>query len=449
MKNSKLKIHIFVLLLFVCPVVKAQNISGKITQHAGQTVTLTGFNYYENYELAKTVADSLGHFNLKYPKDYRGMALLQTQDKSSLVLVLTEPQVVLYGTHLKERDSLKFIKGSKNKQFATLAKGYTQRQQVYKAWRYLQPMYTDLVPLNEQEHVLNTIKRELNRIESADSNGVNNIPEKTYLHWYLPKRQLVSDMPATIYSYTERLPKNIQDFRSIDFEHQNFKTSGLFRELIEGHYFLLENMGQPLDSIYKQMNHSTQYLINNLSTNKALLNTVAQELFKLFEKRSLFKASEYLAVTMLHQNQCHLNDDLASKFEIYNKLKIGNTAPNVELNNNTSIADFQDPILLIFGASWCPQCEDDLPKLLDRYGSWKTKLKMIYISIDTDKEVFNRKHQNMPWEVFCDYKGWNTQAAKDYHITGTPSYYLLDSERKILARPVSVEHIDTLIKYKL
>ncbi len=449
MKHLKIKKLLFFSLFLVFTSAKAQTISGTMIQHAGQTITLTGFNYYDTYELAKTVADSLGHFNLSYPRDYKGMALLQTQDQSSLVLVLTDPHIILQGTHLKEQDSLKFIKGKKNKQFATLAKHYTQRQQAYKAWHYLQPIYTKVSPLNEQKKVLKIINKELKCIESADANAVNEIPKNTYLHWYLPKRQLVSDMPATTYSYTERLPKNIHAFRSIDFKHQNFKTCGLFRELLEGHYFLLENMGQSLDSIGSQMNQSTQYLIDNLSTNEPLLNKVSEELFKLFEKRSLFKASEYLAVTLLNQKQCSLNDDLASKLEIYRKLKVGNPAPDIQLNKNSRLKDFKQPVLLVFGASWCPQCKEDLSKLLDKYEDWKAKLKIIYISIDTDKDAFEKTYKNMPWETFCDFKGWDSQAAKDYYITGTPSYYLLDSEQKTLSRPVSVEHIDTLVKYKL
>jgi hypothetical protein len=37
--------------------------------------------------------------------------------------------------------------------------------------------------------------------------------------------------------------------------------------------------------------------------------------------------------------------------------------------------------------------------------------------------------------MFCDFKGWETQAAKDYYISGTPSYFLLDEKNTILERP--------------
>jgi hypothetical protein len=121
---------------------------------------------------------------------------------------------------------------------------------------------------------------------------------------HAPLRSLLSGMPKTIHNYTERLPKDIAQFRDIDFTNPNFKTSGLFKEIIEGHYFLLENIYQPLDSVYAQMNVSTDYLIHNIKNNTALLNTVAINLLQLFEKRSLYKVAAHFSETVLSLKEC-------------------------------------------------------------------------------------------------------------------------------------------------
>ena len=52
---------------------------------------------------------------------------------------------------------------------------------------------------------------------------------------------------------------------------------------------------------------------------------------------------------------------------------------------------------------------------------------MVYISIDTDKTAFDNYYKVAPFITYCDAKGWETQAAKDYYVFGTPSYFLLDS----------------------
>jgi thiol-disulfide isomerase/thioredoxin len=197
-------------------------------------------------------------------------------------------------------------------------------------------------------------------------------------------------MPETIHKYTENLPKNIQQFRSTDFNHPNFKTSGLFKELIEGHYFLLENMGQSLDSVYTQMNTSTDYLIKSLQKNDSLLNTVSETLFKYFEKRSLYPAAANLSTQMLSQNQCVLSTSLANTMQKYKDLKVGAVAPEIQLDATTTLSSLKKPALLVFGASWCKHCKKEALELRSYYDTWKAKknIEVVYISLDTDKKAF-------------------------------------------------------------
>ncbi len=43
--------------------------------------------------------------------------------------------------------------------------------------------------------------------------------------------------------------------------------------------------------------------------------------------------------------------------------------------------------------------------------------------------------------TYCDGKGWETQAAKDYYVFGTPTYLLLDANLKILVKLKSPNHL--------
>ncbi|QTE23769.1 TlpA family protein disulfide reductase [Polaribacter cellanae] len=445
------KTFLIILLLANTLQAQVQTLIGTLTKHAGQKITLTGFNYYKTLDLATTVVDSLGNFSLNYSKDYKGMGVLKTQDNSSLIVVLTGPKTQIIGTHLNEVDGLQFLNSLENNQFVKYAKTHIQSKQVYKAWRYLKPKYSSEAALQTQKKALKTINKELQRLEQVDSIALKLIPENSYLHWFLPLQTLVNNMPENIYNYTERLPKNIQQFRSINFNHPNFKTSGLFKELIEGHYFLLENRGPNLDSVYVQMNISTDYLIKNLKENDSLLNTVSEHLFKYFEKRSLYPAAAHLANQMLSQNQCVLNTSLANTMQKYKDLKVGNKAPDIQLNTTTKLSTIKKPILLVFGASWCSHCKEDAQKLLKYYTTWKAKknLEVVYVSLDTNKKEFKKAYQNKPWQTYCDYKGWETQAAKKYYINATPTYFLLDKDLNILLHPRSLEQVDVWVNYKL
>jgi thiol-disulfide isomerase/thioredoxin len=106
---------------------------------------------------------------------------------------------------------------------------------------------------------------------------------------------------------------------------------------------------------------------------------------------------------------------------------------------------------LVFGVSDCGPCKKEAIELLKYYDAWKTKkdVEVVYISIDTDKEAYKTAYQNAPWQSYCDYKGWDTQAAKDYFVYATPTYILLDKDMKILVHPSSVGQVDAWVNIRL
>ncbi len=306
-------------LLAFSSALQSQSLQGNLPQHAGQEISLTGFEYYKTVDLATTVADSLGHFSLDYPKNYTGMALLNTQDKSSLVLTITTENSYLKGTHLNEIDRLVFANSPDNTKFAAYAKAQGAYGNALSAWRYLEKLYQKNALFADQNQVQKTIQEEQQRIQQEDADFIAGIDTDSYVRWFIPYRKAVQEMPVIVRKQTERIPEMLLQFRSTNFNQPNFKTSGLFKEFIEGHYLLIENMGQSLDSVYVQMNISTQYLIDNLQENDSLLNSVANNLINYFQKRSLFSATKYLSVSLLNNTQCTLSSSLVTKLERYRK----------------------------------------------------------------------------------------------------------------------------------
>lgn len=429
----------------------AQELQGSLKHHAGQSISLIGFSYYDINPLAETTIDSLGNFKMAYPKDYTGLAILQTQDKGRSIVLLDDKQLVLKGTHLNNQDSLQVISGTQHQQFVRIAKATGNNDKAMAAWRYLKKVYKDPYFTN-QTSVLHSIDKEIERIERSNKETIENIASDRYLQWYAPLRKLVSDMPQTIQRYTDRIPANIGQFRTIDFTNPNFKTSGIFKELIEGHYFLLENMGQPLDTVYSQMNKTTDYLIHNLKGDTDLLNRVSKKLFRLFEKRSLFKAASHLSEQLLSSDycDCRLDKSLENTLQKYGALKVGNTAPDIQLTPTKKLSDLDSNILLVFGSSSCPACKKELVELLQYDKGWEEKeIEVVYLSLDTDKESFEAAYKNTPWPVYCDFKGWKTQAAIDYYVNATPTYLLLNKNREILIHPRSLAHVNAWVKARL
>jgi len=144
-------------------------------------------------------------------------------------------------------------------------------------------------------------------------------------------------------------------------------------------------------------------------------------------------------------------------------MKKGNTAPDIlfEGDNNTpgygansipeKLSDLKSSYtVVVFGASWCPKCTEELPKIVNLYQKWKAQgVEVVFISLDEDKSAYKDFVKNFPFISTCDYQKWDSKIVKDYYVFGTPTMYLLDKKREILLRPNSVNQMDAWVDWYL
>ena len=271
--------------------------------------------------------------------------------------------------------------------------------------------------------------------------------------------QVVDKVPAqNTYANTSLMESKTSSnpFKNLNFSNPQVYSSGLIYNIIEKQFWSIQNSPLTEKSKYKEMTSSVDIILDSLIKNEQLYNDLTKYLFNYFEKYSLFAASEYIALKSLSQKEVILNTALAFKLESYRKMKVGNRAPNFELvgdvlkNGSTvkatlHLTDINAKYkLVIFGGSWCPQCRAEMIQLLPRYNNWKAKgVEVIFISLDTDKNEFEKFIAPFPFYSACDYKKWDTQAAKDYYVSSSPTIFLLDSNNKIIQRPPTVASLDS------
>ena len=255
-------------------------------------------------------------------------------------------------------------------------------------------------------------------------------------------------------------PKEIQSsknpFLNINYSNSQIYSSGLIYDIIEKQFWSIQKSGLDEVAKFKELAASVDIILDSVKKNEKLYNDLAKYLFQYFEKYSLFNASEYIALKALSQKEVALNSALVNKLESYRKMKVGNRAPNFELvgdvlkngvvvKNTVSLADINAKYkLIIFGGSWCSQCRSEMIQLLPRYKNWKAKgIEVVFISLDTDKKEFENFTAPFPFYSACDYKKWDTQAAKHYYVSSSPTIFLLDSDNKIILRPPTVASLDS------
>jgi len=459
------KILIINILWLISAFVYSQNtINGTFPGLANQQIKLIGFTGFDTYAIDSIQANEKGAFNLSYSEKDYGMGYLAAEDNKPFIVILEyNENLKLEGKTLGLPETVEIIEGKQNRLFEQYALEHLRREQTLSAWDYLAKIYSKDSLFAVHKIPQKAIAKEKQRIKAEDSLFLASLNPYSYLSYYLPLRKLVSSVSTIAQYRTEEIPAAIASFRKIDYTDPRLQKSGLLSNVIESHFWLIENSGRSLDSVYIEMNISIDHMIENLLADEQKLNEITEYLFKLLERRSLFGASEYLALKLLNEQNCTINEDFANQLEIYRAMKKGNIAPDFYFKEDFLAPGYEPAKLpqklsdlkskytvVVFGASWCPKCRVDLSNIARLYEKWKNySVEVVFVSLDEDKQVFKNFAKNFPFISICDYQKWESSVVKSYHVFATPMIYLLDNNRKILLRPNSVQQLDSWVDWYL
>jgi len=324
------KILIINILLLIYAFAYSQStITGTFPNLANQQIKLVGFKGFDSVK-----ANENGEFNLTYSKHDYGMGYLLSENDKSFIVILSGESIKLKGESFAITKSIEIIEGHENKFFERYSSEHPRREQALSAWGYLEKIYAKDSLFVVQAVPKQAIAKEKQRIKTEDS-------QNSYVSYYLPLRKLASSVSTIAQYRTEEIPATMQAFRQIDYTDSRLYKSGLLKEVIESHFWLIENSGRSLDSVYIEMNKSIDILVENLLSDEQKLNEITVYLFKFLEKRSLFNASEYLAIKLLNEKSCTINADFAAQLESYRAMKKGNIAPDFDFKKEVIAPNFQ------------------------------------------------------------------------------------------------------------
>lgn len=458
----KKKIATGIVILFYTTFLNAQSIAGNLYQLSNQEIKLEGFIGLKTYPISNTTIDKKGYFNLSYSNTDVGVAYLISADNQPLFVILNGEDIEINGELLSQKETLTITKGQENQWFEQYANVHPKREQALSAWLYLQKLYKNDTLFALQNTPKTAIQTEIQRIKQEDAAFINALPKDSYVRWYLPMRKLVSSVSVIAQQRPEELPQTIQSFRQINYADSRLYKSGLFKDAIESHFWLLENSGKSIEAVFEEMKTSIDALLLTLTQDEKIFNETTNYLFDLLERHSLFEASEYLAIKVLNETTCTVNSDLAKQLETYRAMKKGNIAQDIAFDGLSyqngqkqsafnKLSDIKSPYtLVVFGASWCPKCNEEVPKIAQHYSKWLTQgLEVVYISLETVQKTFAENTKNYPFISYCDFKKWDSQVVQDYYVFATPTMFLLDTNQKILLRPNSVAQMDAWVDWFL
>lgn len=125
-------------------------------------------------------------------------------------------------------------------------------------------------------------------------------------------------------------------------------------------------------------------------------------------------------------------------------IKVGDSAPDFTARNPAGnpvsleeiLKKEGDYTLVEFWASWCPNCQEEMPHLVKVYEEFHEEgLNIVGISIDNNKSEWENAiaEYGMEWTQISNLNEWQDPIVRDYGVQSIPTNFLLDKNGNVLA----------------
>lgn len=144
--------------------------------------------------------------------------------------------------------------------------------------------------------------------------------------------------------------------------------------------------------------------------------------------KKLFAAAALAVFAMTALPAC--SKDM-SGLEIDSRVDVPNfTLPDLE-GQMVTLSEFkgQRPVLLVFWATWCPYCKEEMPNLMALKEKYGDRLQILAIDIQESRQkvASYASGQNFNFPVLLDEEG---EVAEQYGVAGVPTLVLIDKDGK-------------------
>lgn len=167
--------------------------------------------------------------------------------------------------------------------------------------------------------------------------------------------------------------------------------------------------------------------------------------------------ANYITDTYLATLAKQTHDDaLLNTITTHKKTSIGTIAINFDIpitengvQKTTTLLDLEGSkeYLLVFWGSTCGHCLNEMPKLRDYLKQVPQKdLTVIAFAMEDSEHPWQEVIKNYPDFIHVlGLEKWDNPVSDLYGVEATPSYFLLDKDKKIMAKPYDVEALKKYI----
>lgn len=418
---------------------QSYTLGGKWTNLNNKEVRLVGYIATKDTVLSSTRSDDNGRFKLSYPAAYVGAASIQVKDGKSVNVILNKENFEIDWNNIDDFKGLVYYNSQENTMLSKCISINQDIQSKLSAWQYLLPLYKNGDSNSKQTVVSNIIQSEIEVLRERLPLYLQTLPKQSFVKHYVGFQNIWQEMQL-LHQKEEFQPRIVEMFQEIDLTSAYLEHSGLYTAFLKTQ---LENiLKKDVNNAIVTLNELSDTIVSQLKNKPILFNEVSDYLFKYYEQYGLTDVARHLALSLLGADKCMLDTKRINLFEQYRKMALGQIAKDIVIDKSVAASTVPTGIdttykIIVFGASWCHACKNELPQLNEYVQIFKTKYNasIVYVSLDTNKNDFEEMMKSYDFLSTCDYKGWEGKNVKNYYVMATPTFFILDKNNTILAKP--------------
>lgn len=426
----------------------AQTVSATLFNVPQQNVYLNSFNglYLEVIDSVMMTADKRVEFNSKLTK---GMYQLETEFGQTVDFLYDDAPIKILVKDIEDNSTVDFLDSQANRDWYAYQ---VVKEQTLNSLNLLKPILRDydkdsefyIKSLNEYEQLQNAFVSFTDSLMLHDNYAsklikVDRFPSLNLNDDFKKQR---NDMIANFF--------NDVDFNDLSLIPTDVLTNKIF-DFLSIQLTSDQNQEQQIMSLIL----ASDNVLNRASVNFEMYKFIFRFLIESFNELKINEVVDYLTRIPYSENiECTENqyNELLSIAEFNSRARIGSIAKNISgttiFGESFDLYSIDNDFTIVYFWSYtCDHCRENI-KDLKIFLDENPDFSLVAVSVKGDlKKIKNLvKKTKLNGYFYHDGLEWNCPFVDDYAVTGTPSFYLLDKEKKIVYKPFDFNELVDFVK---
>ena len=262
-----------------------------------------------------------------------------------------------------------------------------------------------------------------------------------------------NDNPSSVVETTDEYLAAVVNnfFKNVDFESKELYHSSFLIDKVTDYVFLL-NTAEGQEQQQKLYKKSISKVMEKVSGDKTVKKDISEFLITRFTNSRNSEIVDWLFADYYNTLPESLQDAEFKKDKVaLLQATVGRTAPDFSWKEGESAYKLStlsdsDTYLLVFWSTGCSHCLEEIP-LLHKYMKKHNNTSVIAFGIEQEApEWVEYVKQLDGWHnvmgTHPDNK-WDNETVQTYQLVGTPTYFVLNSNKQIVAMPNSFDDVKT------